>query len=97
MKVPSYRDQSNLQGKVQKHEKFGAEVAANEARIKSVDSDPPNPRLLDGYAADSLLETPSHRHTVYGYTNLSFDLGAELRAVRGTGCAACACAAAMCG
>lgn len=33
---PSYKDQRNLHGKVQKHEKFQAEVAANQQRIFGV-------------------------------------------------------------
>ncbi|EGD77905.1 spectrin [Salpingoeca rosetta] len=36
---PSYRDPSNIQGKVQKHQTFHAEVTANEGRIFSVIND----------------------------------------------------------
>ena len=52
--LPSPQDPSNLQGKVQKHQAFEAELSANQSRIDALQKS--GQELLDGkhYAADEV-------------------------------------------
>lgn len=62
-----YQDPTNLQGKIQKHQAFEAELNANQSRLDAVDSTGEQLIADDHYASDQIRERLDELHKLWAY------------------------------
>lgn len=76
----SYKDPTNLQGKIQKHQAFEAELNANQSRLDAVDNTGEQLIGDEHYASDQIRERLDELHKLWAYLfERSNDKGLKLK------------------
>lgn len=79
-KDESYKDPTNLQGKIQKHQAFEAELNANQSRLDAVDNTGEQLIGDEHYASDQIRERLDELHKLWTYLfERSNDKGLKLK------------------